>query len=313
VWGRCFIRKRSVQSTKILCQSGNAGNHKCRLSLLNSLQERRQLGDTSREFGLIVPLRKQKPDGSLYTRFPDVEKTLGELYRISKTELVNRCRLPKGQTLYVPTECVLHFVRQSSAAKDEALFEQLFKILAERIRRILPRVENPDGKTLSFARSQIFEQVYDKFVTLIIEERAGYVERLDFFEISFTGGLAKLKLDAQDKAWKEENRNTELEAEGDSGEIDAEVEKAAGSYDPFDASVLDDYIYRSRLDAAMDELPLLQKRIIEMLRQEIPIDSIDPNVVTISKSLQKSEKTIRTHRDKAYARLRVLLTRGDRR
>jgi hypothetical protein len=57
-----------------------------------------------------------------------------------------------------------------------------FKILAERIRRALLRVENPDGRTLSFAKSQVFEQVYDKFVMLLIEERTtGYLERLDFF------------------------------------------------------------------------------------------------------------------------------------
>ena len=262
---------------------------------------------------MIVSLRKQKLDGSFYTRFPDIERTLGELDLTSKTGLVDRCRLPKGDALHVPTECVLHFVRRSSVAKDEVLFEQLFKVLAERIRRAMPRVENPDGKTLSFVRSQVFEQVYDKFVTLLIEERSGYVERLDFFEISFNRGLAWLKLDAQDKAWKEENRNSELETDEDTGEIDAKVEEAAGSYDPFNASVLDDYLYRSRLDAAMDELLPLQKRIIEMWRQEIPIDSIDPNAVTISKSLGKSEKTIRSHRDKAFARLRILLTRGDQR
>lgn len=262
---------------------------------------------------MIASLRKQKPDGSLYTRFPDIEKTLGELDLVSKTDLVDRCRKPRGLSSYVPTECIMHFVRRSSVAKDEVLFEQLFKILAERIRRALPRVENPDGETLSLARSQACEQVYDKLVTLLVEERTGYVDRLDFFEVHFLGGLAKLKSTAQGKAWKEENRNKELEVDEDSGEIDAEVEQAAGSYDPFDPAVLDDYIYRSRLDAAMDELPLLQKRIIEMLRQGIPIDSIAPNMVTISKVLGKSEKTIRTHRDNAFAQLRVLLTRGAKR
>lgn len=261
---------------------------------------------------MIIPLRKQKPDGSLYTRFPDIEKKLSELCLLSKKELLDRCQLAKGQVLYVPNECVLHFVRRSSATKDELSFERLFKILAERIRRALPKSINSDGTTISFTKSQVYEQVYDKFVTLLIEERIEYMERLDFFEINFNGGLAKLKLDAQDKAWREENRNTELESDEDSGEIDAEVEKAAGSYDPFDPTVLDDFLYRSRLDGAMDELQPLQKRIIEMLRQGIQIDSKDPDVVTISKSLNKSEKTIRTHRDLAFDRLRVLLTQGDR-
>ncbi|PFH10132.1 hypothetical protein BCF11_2543 [Collimonas sp. PA-H2] len=259
---------------------------------------------------MIVPLRKRKKEGDLYKRFPDIEKRLGELDLLSKEDLVDRCKLPKGHSLHVPSECVLYFVRRSSAAKDDVLFGQLFKVIAERIRRALPRAENPDGVTVSFTRSQIYEQVYDKIVTLLIEERAGYVERLDFFEISFNGGLAKLKLDAQDKAWKEENRNTELEADEDSGEIAAEVETAAGSYDPFAPDVLDDYIYRSRLAAAMDELSPLQRRIIEMWSKGIQIDSKDPDAVTIAKSLRKSEKTIRTHRDLALDRLRKLLTGG---
>lgn len=263
---------------------------------------------------MIVPLRKQKPNGDFYTRFPDIEKSIGILDLVSKTDLVDRCRQPKSHVLYVPAECVLHFVRRSLVAKDDQLmFEQLFKILVERIRRALPQVENSDRETLSFTRSQASEQVYDKFVMLLVEERTGYVEGLDFFEINFYGALAKRRLDAQRKAWREENRNTELDADEHSGEISPEAEEAVGSYDPFDASVLDSYLYRSRLDAAMDELPPLQKRIIEMLRQEIPIDSIDPEAVTISKSLDKSEKTIRNHRDKAFARLRVLLTRGDKR
>ncbi|MES2535412.1 MAG: DNA-binding response regulator [Pseudomonadota bacterium] len=235
---------------------------------------------------------------------------MGELYLISKSDLVARCRLLKGQAQYVPSQCILHFVRKSSVAKDEILFEQLFKILAERVRRSLPRVENPDGKTVSFTKSQVVEQVYDKFVKLLMEERLEYVERLDFFEVDFKGALAMLKLSAQGKAWKEENRSTEVDASDDSGEIDAEVEEAAGSYDPFNPSVIDDYIYRSSLEVAMEELSPLQNRIIEMLRQEIPIDSIDPNVVTMAKVLGKSEKTIRTHRDKAFAKLRVSLTGG---
>ncbi len=44
-----------------------------------------------------------------------------------------------------------------------------------------------------------------------------------------------------------------------------------------------------------------------MLRQGIPIDSQDPDVVTIAKTLKKSEKTIRLHRDRALKALRAVL------
>ena len=46
-----------------------------------------------------------------------------------------------------------------------------------------------------------------------------------------------------------------------------------------------------------------------MWRQDIPIESNDPLVESISKVLGKSEKTIRTHRDKAFSSLRLRLER----
>lgn len=48
-----------------------------------------------------------------------------------------------------------------------------------------------------------------------------------------------------------------------------------------------------------------------MLLQDIPIDSQEPSAVTISKALGKIEKTIRTHRDKAFATLRLRLERKE--
>jgi DNA-directed RNA polymerase specialized sigma24 family protein len=45
-----------------------------------------------------------------------------------------------------------------------------------------------------------------------------------------------------------------------------------------------------------------------MLRQGIPIDSKEPGAVTIARTLGKSEKTIRTHRDRAFAALRAALS-----
>jgi len=47
-----------------------------------------------------------------------------------------------------------------------------------------------------------------------------------------------------------------------------------------------------------------------MLRQGIPIDSKEPDVMTIAKALGRSEKTVRTYRDKAFAALRATLADG---
>jgi DNA-directed RNA polymerase specialized sigma24 family protein len=45
-----------------------------------------------------------------------------------------------------------------------------------------------------------------------------------------------------------------------------------------------------------------------MLRLGFPIDSKDPDTLTIAKALRKSEKTIRLHRDRAFKALREALS-----
>ena len=88
---------------------------------------------------------------------------------------------------------------------------------------------------------------------------------------------------------------------------------AAGIQDPFTASDFDDPAYRTRLEAAIDALPREQSRIIHMLRQGISIDSQEPDVMTIAKALGRSEKTVRTYRDKAFAALRTAMADGEER
>jgi DNA-directed RNA polymerase specialized sigma24 family protein len=102
-------------------------------------------------------------------------------------------------------------------------------------------------------------------------------------------------------AWSRRSRSR-VEFDPETNEPSAEVEEAVGNFNPFDAAVFHQEDYRSRLDAAIDTLPPEQIRIIEMLRQGIPIDSKEPGAVTIARTLGKSEKTIRTYRDRCNRR-----------
>ncbi len=258
---------------------------------------------------MIAPLRKRgKKSGKLYVRMDYVESMLNDLDSIAPTELTDRCRRPRGHEGYVHNECVLHFVRRAWAANDLALCEPLLKELMERVRRSLPGFHR-EGP-IRQAELQINEEVFDKFVDMVFAERHAYNERLDFFEAYFREGLAKLRLTAREKTWAAEDRHASLFSEEDEGEIAAEVD-AVGAYDPFDPEVLSDSLYRSRLVGAIDSLHPLDKRIIEMLRQDIPIESKEPNAVTMVTVLGMSEKGIRNRRNRALARLRRFLERGD--
>jgi hypothetical protein len=179
----------------------------------------------------------------------------------------------------------------------------------DRIDRALPRIDHAIGGRVGvdLSRSRIREQVRDHFQEMLLEDRAKPGNRLDFFEVRFAAGIAKLRDTAKKKIWREAGRQEAPEPANETGELSVEVERAAGSMDTPSAEIWDDPRYRSRLEAAIDALPPEQSRIIVMLRAGIPMDSTDPDAVTIRKILNCAEKTVRNRRDAAIKALRRAL------
>jgi hypothetical protein len=257
---------------------------------------------------LITPLRKRTLQGTLYERDVKIQALLAPLELLSRAELVVRCQITdRADPNYVPSECLMYFVRATRQDNSHRQFERLYKILLSRVMRALPDPEKRDGKAIriSQTKSRIRDIGLDRFTEALAADRQGYSEKLDYFELRFDGAVANLRRDAQDTAWREENRTTTIEYDPETNELSPEVEEAAGSVNPLENLEANDY--RSRLDAAIDSLPPEQIRIMEMLRQCFPIDSADPDTVTIAKALNKSEKTIRLHRDRAFKTLRAAL------
>ena len=250
-------------------------------------------------------LRKTKLDGTPYLRREAVEAEIQELATFSGSELEHRAALgPSTSPGFVSPEALVYFVRN---LPDGAHREKLTEQLLGRVFRRVPRATDAGGRTESLTRMNIREDVVDHFVDLLLSDRGEYDDRLDYYEVNFNSAIARDRQDASSRHWTHENRSDELGS--DEAEVSDRVEAAVGDYNPFDADELDKKDYRLLLDDAIDNLPEFQRRIVEMLRQEIPIESKDPSVVSISNVLCKSEKTIRTHRDKAFASLRRRLER----
>lgn len=251
------------------------------------------------------PLRKHKLDGTPYFRRDKVNAEIQSLAGISAAELERRADLWQvGDPGFVSPEALLYFVRNAAAGAHR---DKLTEKLLLRVARRVPSVADAGGKTVSLTKMNIREDVRDHFVDLLLSDRKQYDDRLDYYEVNFNGAVAADRRDANDRHWKHENRTAELETED--GEVSSQVESAVGDYDPFDVDELDKKDYRFLLNEAIDSLPEFQRRIVVMWRQDIPIESNDPSVESISKVLGKSEKTIRTHRDKAFASLKLRLER----
>ncbi len=257
---------------------------------------------------MIEPLRKQTLEGKRYVRRPEIESKIIELSMLPRHELIVRCKITtRSDPAYVPSECLVYFVRVCRNDNSDALFNQLYISLAERVRCFSIQ---SSSQTNSSTEIKIREKVFDQFVNLLAHDRTEYVDKLDYYEVSFENVMKRRYLDAQKQVWRDEKRSTAFYDE-ETGEPTVAVERSAGSFDPFDSSVWADADYRSRLWRAIDTLPPEQRQIILMIDRGIPIDSKDPDAHTISKTLGKSEKTIRTYRNKAYAVLRVALNEGE--
>ncbi len=261
---------------------------------------------------MAAELRKQKPDGVLYTRLPATETDLHVLEQLSRDEILARCEIrQRTDPQYVTSECLLHLVRACRADNSTAWFERLYKILYSRVLRALPRADAADGETSSLTRERIREKASERFVEMLAGDRQVYEERLDFFEIRFDMALKRLRQDAQKQAWRDENRSRPIEYDDASGELSPEIEKAAGSVNPFQGIEFRDEAFRLRLDAAIEELSPEQSRTIQMLMLDFQIHSEDPDVNTICKVLGKTPKTIWNYRDRAMKALKKALGEGE--
>lgn len=257
---------------------------------------------------MVRPLRKNTLLGALYTRRPVVEAEIVELQGLDADDFVARCQLSaKSVAGYVSSEAILYFLRLRRI--DNAHGESLFRILMERVMRLLPRSRSADGSTADLASLEIRDRVMDALIDRIVADQIEYEERLDYFEINFNQALARDRLDASSQVRTEQRRSIALDSED--AQLLSEIEKPLEQLDSFDPYELDKKDYRLLLDEAIDTLPPLQIKIVELWRQGIPITSSDPNVPTISSTLGKAEKTIRNHRDLAFATLRRRLERKE--
>ena len=260
------------------------------------------------EDSLNVPLTKRKKDGTLYVRPDNVEPLLKKLADLPRDILLERARIrSRKDPDYVPSECLLHFIRASRRDNSDAWFERLYKVLVERVMRAVPRAE-ASGDSSSLTDERIRNAVVDRFVELLASDRKEPDDKLDFFEVRFDLAIKRLRLDAQERVWREENRSDSIDDE--SGSAGDDAAEAAG-VSPFDADIFSDPLFRERLYVAIDALPPEQSRTMHLLLLGWPTHSGDPAVMTIATALGCSDRSVRNYRERAMKTLSALFNLGD--
>ncbi|MCE9567301.1 MAG: hypothetical protein K8U57_35310 [Planctomycetes bacterium] len=155
---------------------------------------------------------------------------------------------------------------------------------------------------------EIQEAVLQKFQEMLCGDRKGkYDDRLDCFECRFNFSLARLRLTARKKVWRDEFRFKQMDSTDDVGGPPTEIESALAKMRNALNGESVDFLYRTKLHAAINSLPPDQRRVIELIFQEVPIDSQKEGVITIANLVGCGEKTVRNRRNRAFETLRDAL------
>lgn len=254
---------------------------------------------------MIAPLTKRKRDGTLYERPERIEQLLADLQGLPRDEFIERALIrDRSNPSYIPSECLVHFVRASRRDNSEAWFERLYKTLLDRVFRAVPRSDG-GGNTMSLTRERIREKVIDRFIELLSVDRASPVDRMDFFEVRFDLAIKRLRLDAQEQVWRDEGRHVGLD------EADTDAENDSGVFDLLAENVSSDPLFRRKLYAAISNLPPEQSRTMHLLLNGWPTHSSDPDVMTIAKALKCSDRSVRNYKERALKTLTALFNQGD--
>ncbi|PZP09895.1 MAG: response regulator receiver protein, partial [Sphingomonas hengshuiensis] len=244
----------------------------------------------------VPPLTKQKPDGTTYTRRGDVEDALERLLGLPRSDVIASLKIRDARSaLYLQSECIVHLIRATRHDNNQTYFGELYRELMRRIAAVLPRVEGERaGASENVHAADARDRVRDLFNEKLTVDRPEAGSGLDYFEVMFADAIAALRKTAMKRATRSAARSERIGADDDSSEPSLVVERAVGSLDLKQELLSENPTYRSRVIAAIQALPDKQRRVIEMILQEMPIDSSDESVVTIRKMIGvSSEKTVR--------------------
>jgi len=256
---------------------------------------------------LIRPLtREKKSDGSTYFRPEAIEKTINTAAKLASAELRRRALITDRQDpRYLPSECLVYFIREARRQGDEALASDLLQALLPRCARILKAKIRDDVPNAGTIR----ESVLGDFVEMFLRDGGDEQEnRLDIYEVRFNLAFRGRWLDAREKEmWRAGHEEALPLSEGDRyADADEAIGRrvaaalAGSAVDPTDA------VTHSELRATIQTLPIVERKVVALhYFWGFDIESDDPKKRTVATILGVSGRTVRTKHARALKTLRA--------
>ncbi len=260
---------------------------------------------------MVNPLTKvRKRDKKTYERPAEIEQAIAALLEKSRAEVRSLLSIrSRKDPDYVPSECLVHLIRATRSDNDQAFFDALYGELLRRIVRVLPKPEERSSEgeeAINAQREQVRDDVRDRFTAWLAADRRESSDTLDIFECRFDYAVAK----ARDGAWRRLGTDSTRRHSKTVEELTESIEAGDAEFATLHGQLFSDPGSRMRLHAMIDRLPDIDRRIIQMLIADFPIDSKIEGEVCIRGVLQCDESTVRNRRDAVIRRMRALVDAG---
>jgi hypothetical protein len=249
---------------------------------------------------MALPLKKRYLDGRSYFRPPAIEAATDELLAQDGETVVRRAAIQERTSPeYVPSECLVHLVRNARRRDDEATMSLLIPML---LRRCESNLRSKVSSELPNAEG-IREEILGQFSELFAEDGTGpNPDHLDFFEVHFNEAFKALRIDI---VRREERKTVKRkyvplpEESQDESDFDETVLKYF-QVKPAQESTL----VLEQLREALNALPPDEKKAVVLCHiLGYDVESEDPEKRTAATICQVTGRTIRNRLSRAAARL----------
>lgn len=248
------------------------------------------------------PLTKRDRNGNRYARQSNIERTLEDALAQDLPTLQRRSRIRDPETSsFLPSECLVHLIRDGRRRHDEAAVNELLPILLHRCEDALAGAVPNRLPNADYLREEILGQFSELFATDGVGENP---EELDFFEVRFNRAFKAFRIDVLRKETRTHANQVPVPDTQDA-ELTSDDELFVRMSDAFRAPpTQESHLALKRLTDAIAELPADEREAV-VLCHVLGYDeeSEDPAKITAATLCGVTGRTIRNRLVRAATRL----------